>query len=480
MTFGAPLPFVDEAGCEWLLSLIGGWDNSGSGVRRADSDRPQAHGAFDLPGWRTGRSVGVSGTVLCPTRALAASVVQRMNSLLASGQPGELTVADADLPTMGASVRLADTPVVDWSGHGGFTVSYAFEFWAADPLRYGTASTLETGFPVLAGGLEFDLFTSGTVPGTTVRTNRATNPVPVGTTGYATAGLTASDAGDGWQRLTTTTGSTAYLSTAPFNETAIPFGTMDPLEVSVDVRAASTPVRLAVVIYQYAPGGTEITTARMTPTPVDLAAGESQRLTYTVTPAQAGAGVRIFLQPRTYGANAYAAGNVVDWRHLMAGEPGPYFDGAMPDTASTGYGWTGTANASTSTATTTVHVGDDTGYLEFGEQGSTGRVSVSNEGTADSLPQFTVTGPVPPFQIVAVNSGRRLVFSRAVNAGDALVIDSATGVVVLNGGDVDYSGYLTTAEWTAIPAGGSESFAFLPVSGTGTGTLAVTWRPAWW
>lgn len=285
LTFGAPLPHVDDSGCEWVLSGIGGWDDSGAGVRRDDSDRPQAHGSFDLPGWRTGRSVGVSGTVVCPTRSAAAGVVQRMNALLADGRAAELTVTDADLPTMTASVRLADKPTVDWSGHGGFTVAYAFEFWVADPLRYGPAATLETGFPVLAGGLEFDLFTDGSA---------------------------------------------------------------------------------------------------------------------------------------------------------------------------------------------------DTGFLEFGAMSSNGRVVTSNAGNADAWPQFTVTGPVPPFQIVAVESGRRLVFSRSVNAGDSLVIDTATGVVVLNGGDVDYSGYLTTAEWASIPAGGAQTFAFLPVSGTGTGTMAVTWRPAFW
>lgn len=120
------------------------------------------------------------------------------------------------------------------------------------------------------------------------------------------------------------------------------------------------------------------------------------------------------------------------------------------------------------------------GHLFFGERSTSGQVTVANDGTADAWPQFTVTGPVPPFQIVAVNSGRRLVFSRAVNAGDVLLIDSATGVVVLNGGDVDYSGYLTTAEWAPIGAGASETFAFLPVEGDGTGSLAVTWRSAWW
>lgn len=277
--------FVDDAGCEWVFSTLEGWDDSGAGVRRDDTDRPQAHGAFDLPGFRTGRSIGAAGAVLCPSRAAAAGVVQRLNSLLAAGQAGELTVEDSDLPTMSATVRLADQPVVDWSGMGGLVVRYEFEFWAADPLRYGQAATLETGFPVLAGGLEFPLFTDGTT---------------------------------------------------------------------------------------------------------------------------------------------------------------------------------------------------HTGFMEFGVQGSNGRVTATNEGTADTWPQFTVRGPVPSFQIVEVESGRRLVFSRPVNAGDVLVIDSATGVVVLNGGDVDYSGYLTTADWSPIAAGGSSTFAFLPVDGTGTGTLEVSWRSAWW
>lgn len=284
VTFGSPM-FVDDAGCEWVFSTIEGWDDSGAGVRRDDEDRPQAHGTFDVPGYRTGRSVGIAGTVLCPSRAAAAVVVQRLNALLAAGQSGDLTVTDADLPTMSASVRLADQPVVDWSGPHGVTVRFELEFWAADPLRYGTPSSATTGFPSISGGLEFPLFTDGTI---------------------------------------------------------------------------------------------------------------------------------------------------------------------------------------------------DTGFMEFGTPSSTGRVTVSNEGTADTWPQFIATGPVPPFQIVEVESGRRLVFSRPVAAGDVLVIDSATGVVVLNGGDVDYSGYLTTAEWSPVPPMSSVTYAFLPVSGTGTGTLAVSWRSAWW
>ncbi|SFK31423.1 Phage tail protein [Cellulomonas sp. KH9] len=122
----------------------------------------------------------------------------------------------------------------------------------------------------------------------------------------------------------------------------------------------------------------------------------------------------------------------------------------------------------------------DTGYLEFGAQGSTGRVTVTNIGTAATSPQFEVTGPTPPFSIVHVESGRRLSFAQSVAAGDRLLIDSATGLVVLNGGDVDYSGMLTRAEWSPVGPGESASFAFIPDGPFADGTLTVIFRPAWW
>ena len=121
-----------------------------------------------------------------------------------------------------------------------------------------------------------------------------------------------------------------------------------------------------------------------------------------------------------------------------------------------------------------------TGFLEFGQQGATGRVSVSNTGTAPTAPQFEITGPVPRFSVVHVQSGRRVSFAQAVAAGDRLLIDTATGVVVLNGGDVDYSGLLTRAEWAPIAPGETATFAFVADGPYDVGTLTVIARPAWW
>ena len=124
---------------------------------------------------------------------------------------------------------------------------------------------------------------------------------------------------------------------------------------------------------------------------------------------------------------------------------------------------------------------DDTGFLEFGEQGSTGRVSLPvQDGTAPGHTQLLVTGPVPPFSIVRVETGRRIAFARSVPAGDRLLIDTATGSALLNGGDVDYSGLLTHWEWDPINPGEAATFAFLADGPTDTGTLTVIHRAAWW
>lgn len=278
------LTFSSDASSPFGVRSLLGWDELPDS-RQDSPERPQAHGRFDTPVWADERVVTLAGQIVSQDRdALLRELSGVMGWPSGGGSAETLTVTRAGRTlTASARLRAFRTPTdLDWSVG---KVPFAIEWRCADPLRYGPAATVETGFPVLAGGLEFPLFTDGT---------------------------------------------------------------------------------------------------------------------------------------------------------------------------------------------------NDTGYLEFGAQSSTGRVVVTNEGTADSTQQFTVTGPVPPFQIVAVESGRRLVFSRPVAAGDVLVIDSATGVVVLNGGDVDYSGYLTTAEWVSVPPGGSQTFAFLPLEGTGTGTLTVTWRPAFW
>lgn len=123
----------------------------------------------------------------------------------------------------------------------------------------------------------------------------------------------------------------------------------------------------------------------------------------------------------------------------------------------------------------------DTGFLEFGEQGPTGRVTLpAQPGTAPGHTQFLVRGPVPAFSIIRVETGKRITFARSVAAGDRLLIDSATGVALLNEGDVDYSGLLTYWEWEPIMPSEAPTFAFIPDGLAQAGTLTVIHRAAWW
>lgn len=125
--------------------------------------------------------------------------------------------------------------------------------------------------------------------------------------------------------------------------------------------------------------------------------------------------------------------------------------------------------------------GATTGWLDYGEYGHTGRVTVSNPGTADTWPQFTVAGEVDAagFEIARVRTADRLVFPGPVPAGSTLVLDSATGAVLLDG-FADRGGLLTHRGWAPIPAGGSAEYAFIPRGADLGAFLTVTARPAFW
>jgi len=121
---------------------------------------------------------------------------------------------------------------------------------------------------------------------------------------------------------------------------------------------------------------------------------------------------------------------------------------------------------------------ETTGFLEYGEQGSTGRMTLTNEGNADAWPIFEVAGPAPQgFAIQHVESGRRVVSATNIPAGSVLTVNFANGMATLDG--VDRSGQLTVREWSPVPAGGSATFAFsAPVESAAS--LTATIRSTYW
>jgi len=149
----------DSNGVLWLFSGTKGWFD-GPPVKGGKTDRPYAHGSFAERKFRDGRTVTVSGSVHAPSRALASAAQMTLTALLAGGDFDAFTVDDEDQGVMSAQVQVEGQPLVDW--YQSLDIDYQLTFYAPDSLRYGAPVPVSTGFPVLAGGLEYDLFTDGT------------------------------------------------------------------------------------------------------------------------------------------------------------------------------------------------------------------------------------------------------------------------------------------------------------------------------
>lgn len=150
---------TDANGVSWLYGSIKGWYD-GPPVKGGKTDRPQSHGSFAERAFRDGRTVTIAGWVSAPSRALASAAQISLSGLLASGDFGAFMVADSDQGSLSAQVQIDGTPLVDWDEP--CEIEYQLSFYAPDPLRYGAPVPVTTGFPQLAGGLEYDLFTDGT------------------------------------------------------------------------------------------------------------------------------------------------------------------------------------------------------------------------------------------------------------------------------------------------------------------------------
>ena len=150
---------LDANGVSWLFSGTKGWFD-GPPVKGGKTDRPQGHGTFAERQFRDGRPITVTGSVHAPSRALASSAQMTLTALLAGGEFDAFTVDDEDQGVLSAQVQIEGQPLVDW--YTPLDIDYQLTLYAPDPLRYGAPVQVTTGFPVLAGGLEYDLFTDGT------------------------------------------------------------------------------------------------------------------------------------------------------------------------------------------------------------------------------------------------------------------------------------------------------------------------------
>ncbi|ONI65623.1 hypothetical protein CSIV_04915 [Microbacterium sp. CSI-V] len=108
--------------------------------------------------------------------------------------------------------------------------------------------------------------------------------------------------------------------------------------------------------------------------------------------------------------------------------------------------------------------------------GSSGRITLPNDGKAPSSPSFVLSGGFSTALITCVETGARVGFARPIPVGASVVIEN--GRATLDGQDV--SRWLRYREWTEIPGGFSRTFQFDVTEPVGEPRMAGKVDHAWW
>lgn len=133
-----------------------------------------------------------------------------------------------------------------------------------------------------------------------------------------------------------------------------------------------------------------------------------------------------------------------------------------------GLDWTGGGSAGLDWATG--------GGLDWGASGASGVFTLTNLGTFETYPIFTVVGPVTDPTFTDPASGKVIAYSGTVGSGQTLVIDTSpfNRTVKLNGTDRFSS--MVSAQWFVIPPKSSLAIQF---GGAGGGQGSATWQYAY-
>lgn len=108
--------------------------------------------------------------------------------------------------------------------------------------------------------------------------------------------------------------------------------------------------------------------------------------------------------------------------------------------------------------------------------GSSGRVTLVNDGKAPSAGSFVLSGGFDSALITCVETGARVGFDRPIPAGQSVVIENGRATLA----DQDVSRWLRFREWTSIPGGFSRTFQFDVTGAAGEPRMAGKVDHAWW
>jgi len=124
-------------------------------------------------------------------------------------------------------------------------------------------------------------------------------------------------------------------------------------------------------------------------------------------------------------------------------------------------------------------LGSGASYIDFLPGGSTGRISVTNNGTAPVYLTFDVSGGVDGFVVTDVTSNRAVRFDRQIPVGSVVTVNQRTGRASIDGPTNDVSGFLTSRQFWVIPPGETHDIQFQPLGAVvGAPRLTVRQTPA--
>lgn len=116
-------------------------------------------------------------------------------------------------------------------------------------------------------------------------------------------------------------------------------------------------------------------------------------------------------------------------------------------------------------------------YWDFGPDGTSGRVSVTNHGNTETYPMLQVTGGLGGgFIITDVTTGDVVSIARNIPLGSTVTINQRSGSVTIDG-QSDISGSLTSYGFFSVGPGETHLIQFSPIGAiTGAPQLTVTMR----
>lgn len=121
-----------------------------------------------------------------------------------------------------------------------------------------------------------------------------------------------------------------------------------------------------------------------------------------------------------------------------------------------------------------------TAYWDFGADGQSGRVSVTNDGTAAVWPTLTATGGMSGgFVATNVTTGATVRFERPIPDDSVVSVNQRTGRASIDG-QSDVSGFITQREFFSVPAGATHQVQFSVLGSTsGTPQFGLSYAPAY-